>query len=127
MPGSMEKQLFGMLPDSIKYLILKFICQQPGLFQRYFGTIGLSNIGKHGVQYFFPVWLNTVVFGAGSIAEKPVAVDGQVRAEPVLPLTLCFNHCVIDGVDAARALASMRRYIEQGEYESALSNDAGLN
>ena len=38
--------------------------------------------------------------------------DGQVVARPMLPLTLSFDHAVIDGAPAARFTETLRTLVE---------------
>jgi pyruvate/2-oxoglutarate dehydrogenase complex dihydrolipoamide acyltransferase (E2) component len=110
--------LFNLLPGFLKYCIMIGICQSHVLFRQFFGTIGLSGLGNLGPSYVYPLWPNAVVFGIGTIAPKPVVRGGMVTAAPVLPVTLGFNHCVLDGWDAGRILADLRTVIETGDLQS---------
>ena len=38
--------------------------------------------------------------------------DGQIVARPMLPLTLTFDHAVVDGAPAARFTATLRSFVE---------------
>ena len=113
--------LFNTLPAFAKYLVLRSICQSPRLFRRFFGPIGFTNLGAHGVSYLYPLWLNTIVFGFGSIERKPVADGDRIEIAPVLPVSLAFNHSVLDGCEASRILASFRRCVEQVSFAADLS------
>ncbi len=115
-PGVAPILLFNRLPELAKFIVLQYICQSPRLFQRFFGTIGVSNLGACGVKNFVPVWLNTCVFGIGSLEKKPVAEDDTVRVARVMHLSLCFNHSVLDGAAAARALGELKQIVEQGRF-----------
>ena len=42
------------------------------------------------------------ILGVTRAGEKLKLVDGQVRSVPVLPLSLSYDHRVINGADAAR-------------------------
>ena len=39
--------------------------------------------------------------------QKPVARDGQVVVRQMLPLTLAFDHRIVDGADAARFMTAL--------------------
>jgi len=54
--------------------------------------------------------LTLVVTDAG--VERPVARDGQVVVRPQLPLTLSFDHGVVDGAPAARFAETLRTLVE---------------
>jgi len=66
----------------------------------------------------YPHWVNTVVFGIGSIEEKPVVIDGAIAIAPVLHVTLAFNHRIFDGAVAARILDEFKRIIVSGEFDA---------
>ncbi|MEI6126421.1 MAG: 2-oxo acid dehydrogenase subunit E2, partial [Pseudomonadota bacterium] len=83
--------VFNRLPGFLKYLVLRVICRSHLLFRRFFGTIGFTNLGNLGIGYLYPHWLNTVVFGIGSLENKPVAVNNTIEIVPVLPVTMAFN------------------------------------
>jgi len=116
MPDIGLRLMLNMLPEFMQYLVLRVISRSARLSERFFGSIGLSNLGKYGVVDFLPVWVNTIVFGVGGILEKPIADNGLIRLAPVLHLTLSFNHCVLDGALAGRILAAVRERIEARHY-----------
>jgi pyruvate/2-oxoglutarate dehydrogenase complex dihydrolipoamide acyltransferase (E2) component len=109
-------QQFNRLPGFLKYYILLVVCQSHALFRQFFGTVGMTSLGNLGSAYVYPQWLNSVVFGIGSIERKPVVDGDTVTIAPVLPVTLAFNHSVLDGRDAGRILADLRRVIESGDF-----------
>lgn len=66
----------------------------------------LSNLGSYGVTYSKPI-LNlpeSVILGTGKISKKPVYVDGGLFAKDILPLSLTFDHRIVDGGPAAAFL-----------------------
>lgn len=109
-------RLFNLLPDCIKAIVLRCICGNPHLFTQFFGTVGFTNLGRFGVMDIVPAWLNTIVFAVGSIQDRPVARDKAVTVEPVMHVTISFNHSVLDGAEAARILAALRQLVEAGEF-----------
>lgn len=116
MPDITARRLLNLLPEFLQYAVMRVVSQSARLSERFFGSIGVSNIGIYGVTCFAPVWVNTVVFGVGGLYEKPVADNGRVRVAPVLHLSLSFNHCVIDGALAGRMIASVSRRIQNRCY-----------
>jgi pyruvate dehydrogenase E2 component (dihydrolipoamide acetyltransferase) len=68
------------------------------------GTFTVSNYGAIGGEFGTPIinYPETAILGLGAIDERPVAEDGEVVARTTLPLSLSFDHRVIDGADAAR-------------------------
>lgn len=78
------------------------------------GTFTISNYGSIGGLYSTPI-LNPPevgLLGLGRVFEKPVAVDGAIKIEKVLPLSLTFDHRVVDGATAQHFLNNLVRYLE---------------
>jgi pyruvate dehydrogenase E2 component (dihydrolipoamide acetyltransferase) len=73
------------------------------------GTFTLSNYGSIGGRYATPI-LNPPevgLLGLGRVADQPVAVDGALKVEKVLPLSLTFDHRVVDGATAQHFLRNV--------------------
>jgi pyruvate dehydrogenase E2 component (dihydrolipoamide acetyltransferase) len=83
------------------------------------GTFTISNLGGLGGTYFSPV-LNTpqvAILGISRSSVEPVYIDGGFLPRLMLPLSLSYDHRLIDGADAVRFL---RRVIEALEEPSKL-------
>lgn len=80
-------------------------------------TITLSNFGMFGGRHAALVVLppQVAILGAGRIAERAVAHDGQVAAHRVLPLSLTFDHRAVMGGEASRFLATVVADLQQPE------------
>jgi pyruvate/2-oxoglutarate dehydrogenase complex dihydrolipoamide acyltransferase (E2) component len=67
------------------------------------GTFSLTNFGPFGGLFASPMIYppQVAIIGAGRIHQAPMVVDGTVRAAWVLPVSLAFDHRVVDGVPAA--------------------------
>jgi pyruvate dehydrogenase E2 component (dihydrolipoamide acetyltransferase) len=67
-------------------------------------TFTVSNIGALGGGYGTPIIPsdNTAILAVGRVADTPLAVDGKVVVRPVMPLSLSFDHRVIDGALSRR-------------------------
>jgi len=48
----------------------------------------------------------------GSIVERPAVVNGQVVARPLMPVSLTFDHRVLDGAPVSVFLAELRDRVE---------------
>ena len=78
------------------------------------GTFSVSNLGMFDIDQFTGV-INPPEAGliaVGSIAEKPVVVDGAVTVRRRMRLTMSCDHRVIDGATGARFLQTVRRMLE---------------
>jgi pyruvate dehydrogenase E2 component (dihydrolipoamide acetyltransferase) len=70
------------------------------------GGFTLTNFGSLGGTYGRPLILppQVAILGTGRVHQAPVAEEGRVRAAQVLPLSLAFDHRVLDGAYATRFL-----------------------
>lgn len=79
-------------------------------------TFTITNLGNSGVEYFTPI-LNTPetgILGVGSLQDKlTLDEEGQVVMGKELPLSLTFDHQIIDGSPAAEFLARIIYYLEK--------------
>lgn len=79
------------------------------------GTFTVSNYGAIGGIWGTPI-INppqSAILGIGRIEEAAVVRHGQVVARTVVPLSLTFDHRIIDGATATRFLNSLIEHIEQ--------------
>lgn len=81
------------------------------------GTCTISNIGSAGGQWFTPVINHpeTAILGIGVIVEKPVVRNGEIVIGKTLPLSLSYDHRVIDGVIAQNALNHIKKLLQDPE------------
>jgi len=78
------------------------------------GTFTVSNYGALGGLWGTPV-INppqAAILGVGRIEETAVVRQGQIVARPVVPLSLTFDHRIIDGATAQRFLNALVEHIE---------------
>jgi len=78
------------------------------------GTFTISNTGAwrgaHGTSLIRPPEVAIVAFG--HIEEKAVIRDGNVVARPMLPMSVTFDHRVIDGQQGLTFALTLRELIE---------------
>ncbi len=81
------------------------------------GTFTITNIGIIGGTHATPIIHapEVAILGVGRIVERPRIVDGKVVAKQILPLSLSFDHRVIDGAEAARFLNEVIMHLEKPE------------
>ena len=78
------------------------------------GTFTLTNLGFLDVEAFTPI-INppeSAILGVGSIVEKPVVENGEIKAGQRMMLSLTFDHRIIDGAAGGRFLKRVKTYIE---------------
>ncbi|MBD3411053.1 MAG: dihydrolipoyllysine-residue acetyltransferase [Ignavibacteriales bacterium] len=77
-----------------------------GLDEMQGSCMSISNLGGLGGTYFTPV-VNppeVAILGVSRGAYEPVFIDGEFEARLMTPLSLSYDHRVIDGADAVRFL-----------------------
>ena len=116
LPLSGLTSLMDRLPDFMKSIGLGIVSQIPALRQRLFGTMGFSSLGKYGLKSFDTLFYLNVGYGIGGIEEKVIMEDGSVQTVPTLTITQTSDHRIVDGAEAARILAEIKRIFESGEY-----------
>jgi pyruvate dehydrogenase E2 component (dihydrolipoamide acetyltransferase) len=68
------------------------------------GTFTITNLGGIGGVGFTPIvnWPEVAILGLSRARLEPAVRDGQVQPRLMLPLSLSYDHRVIDGADGAR-------------------------
>ena len=79
------------------------------------GGISISNLGGIGGTYFTPIvnWPEVAILGVSRTITEPVWRDDSFQPRQMLPLSLSYDHRVIDGADAMRFLRWVVEAIEQ--------------
>ena len=78
------------------------------------GTFTITNGGVFGSLLSTPI-LNppqSGILGMHKIQERPVVIDGQVVARPMMYVALTYDHRIIDGRDAVQFLVVMKDALE---------------
>ena len=78
-------------------------------------TITLSNFGMIGGRFASLVVVppQVAIVGAGRIAQRVAAHQGQPAVRRMLPLSLTFDHRVVTGGEAARFLVALKLDLER--------------
>jgi 2-oxoglutarate dehydrogenase E2 component (dihydrolipoamide succinyltransferase) len=81
------------------------------------GTFTITNGGVFGSLMSTPI-LNPPqvgILGLHRIQERPVVLNGQVTARPMMYLALSYDHRIVDGREAVQFLVRIREFIEDPE------------
>jgi pyruvate dehydrogenase E2 component (dihydrolipoamide acetyltransferase) len=78
------------------------------------GTVTISNLGGIGGTNFTPLIYHpqAVIIGVSTASYEPVYENGTFQPRLMLPLSLSYDHRIIDGADAARFLRWIVEAIE---------------
>ena len=78
-------------------------------------TFTVSNIGALGGGHGTPIVPpgTTAILSVGRAQEKAIVIDGELAIAPVMPLSLSYDHRVIDGGLGRRFMALVRENLEE--------------
>ncbi len=75
----------------------------------------VSNLGGLGTTYFSPIvnWPEVAILGVGRAEQRAAFEDGGFVPRLTLPLSLSYDHRLVDGADCARFLRWLAEALEQ--------------
>lgn len=78
------------------------------------GTFTISNLGAVGGQYSTPIINHpeVAILLLGRSRKTPVVIDDQIQIRLLMPLSLSYDHRMVDGATAARFLNDVIGYLE---------------
>ncbi len=78
------------------------------------GTFTITNGGIFGSMLSTPI-LNqpqSAILGMHSIQQRPMVVDGEIMARPMMYLAMTYDHRIIDGKEAVQFLVTIKEQLE---------------
>ena len=68
------------------------------------GSMTISSLGGIGGTFFTPIinYPEVAILGIGKSEKKQINIDGKYVTRTILPLSLSYDHRIIDGAEAAR-------------------------
>ncbi|NIV16914.1 MAG: 2-oxoglutarate dehydrogenase complex dihydrolipoyllysine-residue succinyltransferase [Woeseiaceae bacterium] len=78
------------------------------------GTFTITNGGIFGSMLSTPI-LNqpqSGILGMHKIQQRPMVVDGEIKARPMMYLALTYDHRIIDGKEAVQFLVTIKEQLE---------------
>ena len=106
---------FAQVEDQIADFGARAAANKLGIDEMSGGTFTISNGGVFGSLLSTPI-LNppqTGILGMHKIEQRPVVVDGEIVARPMMYLALSYDHRLIDGQEAVRFLVAVKELIEE--------------
>ena len=78
-------------------------------------TFTVSNLGGIGGTYFSPIiyYPDVAILGVSKSSYEPVYIDGKFEPRLMMPLSLSYDHRIIDGAAAARFLSWLVKALEE--------------
>jgi pyruvate/2-oxoglutarate dehydrogenase complex dihydrolipoamide acyltransferase (E2) component len=86
-----------------------------------FGSVMITNVGGMGIDVAWvplvPYSRVPLLLALGTIRDKPVVENGEVKVRPVLAIGVTFDHRLIDGVHAAQMSDEFKKcFAEPAKY-----------
>ncbi|MFM6848040.1 MAG: 2-oxo acid dehydrogenase subunit E2 [Terrabacter sp.] len=110
------------LPAPLRRAGIRALGARPRTSARFGPAVGVTSLGMfaHAWGWVIPLAPLTVIVSVGGVVERPTVENGAIVARPRLPLTVTFDHAVVDGAPAARFIETLRELVETA---AVLEND----
>ena len=74
------------------------------------GSMTITSLGGIGGTYFTPIinYPEVAILGVGRSYKKQIFIEGKFKNRTVLPLSLSYDHRIIDGAEAAKFCNSLK-------------------
>ncbi|MBI2232577.1 MAG: 2-oxo acid dehydrogenase subunit E2 [Candidatus Aenigmarchaeota archaeon] len=81
------------------------------------GTFTITNVGSVGGLHATPIinWPEAAIIATGRIYDKAVVAGKKIVARKMMPLSVSFDHRIVDGVEAARFTNTLKEHLEDPE------------
>ncbi|MDC0617984.1 2-oxo acid dehydrogenase subunit E2 [Candidatus Pelagibacter sp.] len=68
------------------------------------GSMTITSLGGIGGSFFTPIinFPEVAILGVGKAQKKKIFIDGKFKTRTMLPISLSYDHRIIDGAEAAR-------------------------
>jgi hypothetical protein len=119
-------RLYYKLPQCIRVFLMNRILKNPYRTKELMGTAVITTVGTAGhiSGWIIPKAMHNLCFALGPIAKKPWVVENRIEIRDILHLTVLIDHDVVDGIPAARFVASLLNRIQRGA-DGTVTKDAG--
>jgi pyruvate dehydrogenase E2 component (dihydrolipoamide acetyltransferase) len=110
-----DRKDIGQLADELAQAAEKARTRKLSLDDMQGGSISISNLGSLGGGPFTPIvnWPEVAILGVSRARMEPVFQGGEFAPRFMMPLTLSYDHRVVDGADGVRILRWIVEAIEQ--------------
>ncbi|WP_120005286.1 2-oxoglutarate dehydrogenase, E2 component, dihydrolipoamide succinyltransferase [Nesterenkonia muleiensis] len=91
------------------------------------GTFTITNLGSFGALFDTPI-INqpqVAILGPGTIVKRPAVItdaegNDSIGIRHMMYLSLTYDHRIVDGADAGRFLQTLKKRLEEGNFEAQL-------
>jgi len=109
-----DKKDILTIAEEIQTLTEKAHSREVNLSELKGGTFTITNVGFIGGTHATPIinYPEMAILATGRIRDTPVVRDGQIVVRSIMPLSLSFDHRVIDGALAARFVNMLVKFLQ---------------
>lgn len=112
-PGDLAGlSVLGVLPAYVRRVGARLLGRFPSAAARFGPPVGVSSLGMFGSGWGIPLSPLTLLVTLGGTTKRVVLGGSGPEEREYLPLTLSFDHTVIDGAPAARFATQLRATLE---------------
>ena len=82
------------------------------------GSFTITNYGAVGASFGVPVIKHPEagILGVGMIVKKPVVIEDEIVIRSILPVSMSFDHRIIDGADAGRFVGHVKKLLSNPSF-----------
>jgi pyruvate/2-oxoglutarate dehydrogenase complex dihydrolipoamide acyltransferase (E2) component len=106
------RSVLAVLPPTIRRLGAMVLGRFPRAAARFGPAIGVTSVGMFGAGWGIPLSPLTLMVTIGGPTTRAILVDGRPQSREYLPVTVSFDHSVLDGAPAARFATRFRHLLE---------------
>jgi pyruvate dehydrogenase E2 component (dihydrolipoamide acetyltransferase) len=109
-----DRLTIPQLAQALAEIATKARNNQFGLEDMRGGTFTISNLGAIGGTYSTPIINHpeAAILLVGRSRQLPVVVDDEIKVRLMMPLSLSYDHRLIDGAAAARFLNEVKNFLQ---------------
>jgi pyruvate/2-oxoglutarate dehydrogenase complex dihydrolipoamide acyltransferase (E2) component len=110
------ERLYYKLPAFLRSMVWIYLLKHPGTAFKKMGNVLVTSLGTMGKinGWFIQKSVHPISFGLGSVIEKAIVINGEIKIREILNVTILINHDVIDGAAMARFIKDLTKNIEEG-------------
>lgn len=109
-----DRLTIPQIAQALAEMTQKSRANQLGLDDMRGGTFTISNLGAIGGTYSTPIINHpeVAILLLGRSRKLPVVVDDEIKIRLMMPLSLSYDHRLVDGAAAARFLNDVKNYLQ---------------
>ncbi len=77
-------------------------------------TFSITNVGGYGGIFATPIinFPEAAILATGKVQERPVVIEGEIKIRKILPMSITFDHRLMDGATVAKFIITIKTHLE---------------